>query len=680
VLNISADALPLPFRLRIAAVWRAPVPLLTSLIAISTVARGAVAWHHSTPRYFPDEYIYAALGRSIGHLQFEVRGGVPHFPAVLEPVLAAPLWASFSTETAYHLVQLENALAMSLAAVPVYLIARRLSLDVGWSVVCAAYAIAMPSFTLVAYVMADPVAYPVALGAVAAGLAAIDRPTRRAQVIFIGLAMLASLGRIQYVVLFVAYAVAATAVARRRVIHDHAVVFSMLAVGVLGVVASGPHRILGYYSGILNLHVGGPAATWFATHAFLLALAGGVAIVPGAVATLVSPRGRTQLAYSVFTSAFAALLLIEAALYAANGEGRFKERYVFALLPLLAIGFAVYVKNRRPQRVLIGLVAAAIVIAVARLPLSEYATATSKSDSQFLFAIGFGQDKIGISTMSLLVALAATVLAAMAFALATRRTAVTFAVALVVALGASTASAYVDVNVTNAVREGGPADVTWIDRNADGPVTAVATPFSSSSELISTMFWNPSVTREVVLRGAFPTDAFATLLDRVRADGTLPPVRGYVLINDFGTTAMLAGARRVEAQTPFTLWHSPGTVRFRELLVGRFDDGWLNKTGTLRAWPGQRGRAVELSFRLSVPKGWKERMVRLHLGARTVATPAGGAVDVSCRSASGRLDIPFWSRDVAFDTNFRRLSARMTQIRLRDVAPTPGSSTCTTTS
>jgi hypothetical protein len=678
VLNISADALPLPFRLRLTVVRRGPVPLLTSLVAISAVVRGVVAWQHSTPRYFPDEYIYAALGRSIGQLQFNVRGGVPHFPAVLEPVLAAPLWASFSTTTAYHLVQLENGLAMSLAAVPVYLIARRLSLGVGWSVACAAYAIAIPGFTLVAYVMADPVAYPLALGAVAAALDAIDRPGRRAQILFVGLATLASLGRIQYVVLFVAYAVAAVAVARRRVIREHSVVFGVLGLGALLVLASGPQRILGYYSGILNLHVGSLGATWFATHAFLLTLAAGVAIVPGAVATLVRPRGRTQAAFSVFISVFAALLLVEASLYAANGEGRFKERYVFVLLPLLAIAFAVHVKNRSPQRLAFWLVAASVVLAVARLPMSKYATATAKSDSQFLFAIGLGQDKLGIATMSLLVALAATALAVLAVGLTGRHAAATFAVALAVALGASTASAYVDVTVTRAVAQEGSADPTWIDRNARGPVTAVATPFSSSSELISTMFWNRSVTREVVLHGAFPTDAFATQLDAVRRDGTLPRVRGYVLMNDYGTTSVLASAQRVAADSPFVLWHSNGVATFRELLVGRFDDGWLNKSGTLRAWPAEPGRAVELSFRLSVPQGWKKSVVRLHIGGLTVRVPAGGTRKVTCHSARGRLQIPFWASDVVFDTQFRRLSARMQQIRLADVAPQSGSgSACT---
>ena len=41
-----------------------------------------------------------------------------HFPAILEPLLAAPLWRFFSIETAYHLVQAENAVAASLVGDP----------------------------------------------------------------------------------------------------------------------------------------------------------------------------------------------------------------------------------------------------------------------------------------------------------------------------------------------------------------------------------------------------------------------------------------------------------------------------------------------------------------------------------------------------------------------------------
>ena len=82
------------------AVW-----VLGTLITVSVVGRSILAWRHSTSRYFPDEYIYTALSRSIAHGSLTIQGNAAHFPALLEPLVAAPLWGFFSTETAYRLVQ-----------------------------------------------------------------------------------------------------------------------------------------------------------------------------------------------------------------------------------------------------------------------------------------------------------------------------------------------------------------------------------------------------------------------------------------------------------------------------------------------------------------------------------------------------------------------------------------------
>ncbi|HXH98037.1 MAG TPA: hypothetical protein VNH40_12590, partial [Gaiellaceae bacterium] len=74
------------------------------MVAIAFVLRGLVPGGSSTPRYFPDEYIYASLGRSLGaHGDLHVRGGSVHLTAVLEPLLAAPIWALAPIATAYRL-------------------------------------------------------------------------------------------------------------------------------------------------------------------------------------------------------------------------------------------------------------------------------------------------------------------------------------------------------------------------------------------------------------------------------------------------------------------------------------------------------------------------------------------------------------------------------------------------
>src|SRR5262249_17791937 len=98
----------------------APVALL-GIVAGSALVRGFFALRLVAPVFSPDEYIYASISRSFAeHGRPLIRGGPTHFPALLEPLLAAPLWAVASVETAYHLVQAENTIFLSLAALPVY--------------------------------------------------------------------------------------------------------------------------------------------------------------------------------------------------------------------------------------------------------------------------------------------------------------------------------------------------------------------------------------------------------------------------------------------------------------------------------------------------------------------------------------------------------------------------------
>ena len=118
---------------------------LAGIVYVSFVVRELTAIAHPTPTYFPDEYVYAAVSRSLGDTGRPlVRGAGAHFPALLEPLLAAPFHALCSPAAAYRLTQLENALFMSLAAVPVYLIARRLTLSARYALACAVFAVAIP--------------------------------------------------------------------------------------------------------------------------------------------------------------------------------------------------------------------------------------------------------------------------------------------------------------------------------------------------------------------------------------------------------------------------------------------------------------------------------------------------------------------------------------------------------
>src|ERR687885_1842661 len=149
-----ADAAPAqPAIARAAAV---PARLvLAGIVAASVAVRFVAALAHTTPLYFPDEYIYSELSRSLAHGGRPLRRGTAaHFPALLEPLLAAPAWLAGGPEVAYRLTQGLNAVAMSLAAVPVYLLARRLGLGQWAALGSAALAVVCPDLFYVSFLLA----------------------------------------------------------------------------------------------------------------------------------------------------------------------------------------------------------------------------------------------------------------------------------------------------------------------------------------------------------------------------------------------------------------------------------------------------------------------------------------------------------------------------------------------
>ena len=181
----------------------------------------------------------------------------------------------------------------------------------------------------------------------------------------------------------------------------------------------------------------------------------------------------------------------------------YKERYLFALIALAPIAYGFYVRNARPLRAVVIGAAACIAVAAARLPLTEYATATFKTDSQFLFAVSDSQDRFGAANTSLVIALLATFAAVAAIALAFRgNPAIAIAAPLAVALTASVVATHVDIRLTRASRARLPADLSWVDHAARGPVTAIETPQTLKEDLLQQLYWNTSIDREVLLGSA----------------------------------------------------------------------------------------------------------------------------------------------------------------------------------
>lgn len=642
---------------------------LTARVGLALVVLGSFAVRavasaaHPVPRYFPDEYIYTAIARSLGagHAP-AVRGTPAHFPALLGPLLAAPLQALFAPGLAYRLTQCENALLMSLAAVPVYLLARRLALSARYALACAVFAVAIPDLLYASYTLAGPVAYPLSLAAVAAGVAALERPTRRAQLLFLALAFLATFARVQYVVLPVAFITAALVVDRRSAFRTQRLPIILLVAPALAAIAVGGSRILGYYSNVAHLHVEGSLLRWAATDLFLLSLVAGVVLVPGAVAALARPRGRTETAFAAFAVVFAAALLFEAALYASNGSARFQERYLFSLLPLVPVAFGLYAKHGRPLRTPVTILSVLLFAAIARVPLSGYAAGLGRTDSPFLVAVFQLERLVGTANGSLLVALICSVAAVGSIVVARRGGAQAAVIATIVVAAVASVGAIVrDASVAQGVRDTLlPANPSWVDATGLSDVTLVQTAGSPSGRAIEQLYWNRSLTHEALLGAATATDVYPAPHIRIGRDGTLAGVRGNVLVQDYSATARFSNAVLVAHAGTFSLYRSDAAPRLSLLEAGRFSDGWLAQTGRLSVWPDATGRTRgTLRFTLSLPAD--ARPVTVQFGkARYHVEPGRAATVTYTIDTRGKWSLPFTSRGGSYNPDLRAVSVRST--------------------
>jgi hypothetical protein len=382
------------------------------------------------------------------------------------------------------------------------------------------------------------------------------------------------------------------------------------------------------------------------------------------------PRGRRERSFTVFFSAFAVLLLFEAATYAAQGPGLFKGRYVFVLLSFVPIAFGVYLKRGRPLGLVVVGLAALTAIAAVRLPISTYTNATFRSDSSFLLGVGFVQDKIGVVPTSFLLAGAVTLGVVGAIAVALRGGGgFALVAAICFAALASAATVAADISRSDQVRATLPDHLTWVDDAVHGHVTAIATPSSPPVELIDQLYWNQSIQREVLLDDAAPTDAFSAPKLRIGRDGSLENIRGDLLVHNFGTTVVPANARLIAREQKFSLWRAGNTPRLRLLIENRFFDQWLAPGGRIRVWPRPGRRATQLAFRLSLPQSWQHSVVRVQVGGTSFAVRRGSSVEVVCKSSDGALDARFSSSDAVLQPDFRALAVRLSQLRATDIPP-----------
>jgi hypothetical protein len=628
----------------------APRLVLAGIVLAGTLLQTLLGRLLPSPSVFPDEYLYSQLARSIatsGSLQ--VRGVHAHFLSVLEPALTAPVWLVHDVGLAYRLVQLENAFVMSLAAVPAYLIARRLRVPAGLALALAGLAVAGPPAAFAGMILSEPFAYPLALAVAAAALSMHDRPTRRSQLVLLALCGLAPLARMQLAALPICVAVAllADAARERRVrtaLRAQALFFGVAGAAVVAGIAIAAVRGFGYYRYVGHFAAAGGAVRLAGTDVYVVLLAAGAALVPSALVGLAlglaRPRFRAEFLFSVLTVLVAAAVLLESVLW--EHYDRTQGRYLCYLLPLLALAFGLRVSRSERRALAETAVAAGLAAVAALVPLNGAAETSARGVAPFFYA--FNRLQLDVQSgagAAGIVAIAGTALAfAGALAARFRRGGPVVVVALSFASAFALLGGAVDWShllARDAFARALPQRADWVDAAAGGPSTMVVVGKDAQpGTALETLFWNPHVTRVVRLRGGRDIDLLGDPQAAIARDGTVRVhgaalTSGHVLVYTGASSAVLADARPIARHGTATLWSTP-RARLRVLVTGRTADGRLLPRGGIAVWDARGRVAGWLVARVGEPAALPRATVRL--GRTTVVVPSGTSRLVRLRVCS----------------------------------------------
>ena len=621
---------------------------LVAIVGVSALVRWVASLAHVVPYYFSDEYIYSALARGLAdHGRPVVRGANVAFPALLEPLLTAPFYAFTDIANALLLTQALHALVMSLAAVPVFLLARRLELTAPTALGCAGVAVASPALFWSSFATADAVGYTLALSAIYAAVCALDRPGLRTQVAFVSLAGLASFARAQYLVLFLVLPVAALVVERgsvRRVVRGHWLTLSVLALAAAVVGAIGFLEVLGPYTGFLGAATEPRiVAASVGLEALIVVCAAGVVAVPGAIVgldlLLSKPRTRAERGFAAL-ALFCGFALVGLSSLIASLEGTSgtHERYLIALIPLPIVFCAVWIDRGMPHRRAAYALAGVAAVAYAVVDLTSWRA----DHSSTLVALKELESAVGTESI---VRLAAVGLALGSIALIWRFrsptpfVAVTIGSMILLSFGAYT---FDRDNAAELRAARLPLHENWLDRMQLGRVVLLNSPQADRGAALQQLFWSESLDRVVELPDAKPLDFFVTSAARIARDGRLlvgrEPVRSPMLVPKQGAAFTFGNGALVRTIRDFELVRPSGAALVATMISGRFRDGWVGRRTTIRSWPAAVGSGPGLlAFTISLPAGRPAPvLISLHgsVPQRDIVLRPGTEVPISYSSSS----------------------------------------------
>jgi hypothetical protein len=567
-------------RLRAPATW-APLAV-AALVAVSAAVRWLGARGVPSPWYTPDEQTYGLLGRSLwhtGHLDL-LGHSAPFYTLVYAALAGAPLSVGRAT-TGYAALKVVQAIAMSLAAVPVYLWARSL-VRRGWAVVAAALTLTLPALAFTGFVMTEVAFYPILPLAAWAVARALARPTVASQSLAVAAVVVAALTRIQAIVLApaVVFAIVLFLLFERSAlgIRRYAVLLGGLAVAVAVWLVLQSGHPLGAYEVTGRTSYGIADAVRFSLyHAADLVLM--TAVIPVAASALIAvpslvgrERSADVRAYVAVTLALSAGIVAQVGLFTSRLLGRLAERNLIGLAPLVFVGFAVWLDRRCPRpRIATAVVASLCLALLAYLPVGRFASQAAEPDAYSMIPLyQLSVHHPGENLRLDVVIGAAGLLVLLALWPRDARWLLPLPVAALLCAASVSATSVVATQARLFRLSMIGTDRTWVDDSVHAPVTYLyngEASWSAGAPPWVNVFWNTRITRVLNLGGARIAGSLPYENVHPDANGTLVDDNGAPVRADY----VVAGAARKLAGTPvaastagLVLWRTDGSVRLAQ--------------------------------------------------------------------------------------------------------------------
>jgi hypothetical protein len=618
---------------------------LGGLVVASTAVRFTLSRGVDAPWIAPDEQLYGLLGRSLvaGDGLTLLGEPVPYYSLLYPLLVGVPfLWSEL--EGAVRWVQLLQAIAMSLTAIPVFLWARPLA-GGRWALMAATLTLLMPGLVYSGLFMSEALYFLVAVVAVWVLALCLEAPTLARQgflLLAVGVALATRLQAVGFIgVLVVAVALLAFAERSTRIVRRLVPTFAVLGVAALAwsalrVAQGGVGQLLGGYAPLAEAdeYSFGDVAQSVAWQTGAVALIT-VGVPLAALGTLAwrTLRGREddlRVRVLVVTAvAYAAVTVIEVGSFASRFVEHVTERQLLSVAPIVFVAFAVWLARGAPRpQPSTSIIALLVAASALLLPLDRVTRLAAYADAPSMIPLERLRSTLDETAFDSLYA-GGVALLLLAAVFLPRRSTLALLVAVALALGGASLVSSLEIRDRSQVERertfaGVPTD--WIDASGERGVALLLTKERQWPSAWELLFWNDSITKVLRLTGVDSPGVVPQEVVSTRADGRLVTRAGEELeptaaVAPSGTSIVgdeIATMPPSFEQAGMALWRVEPPLRVSRRIVGLSPNGDLYGDEAARIEVFSCGRG-ELQLTLLGKQGLP---TRIRLGGKVLAERA----------------------------------------------------------